>query len=154
MPKPKSKSQKLLTAEIAEQLLEDLGSSDGMMGVMVGIEAFTAIEDEAIEVFSGERVDLSLNGLTSLSDAAAESLSKYKGGLLSLEGLTSLSDAAAESLSKLKVNLYLQGLTSLSDAAAESLSKHKGGDLYLKGLKSLSDAAAESLSKHKDCFLP
>ena len=79
MPKPKSKSQKLLTAEIAEQLLEDLGNSDGMMGVMVGIEEFTAIEDEAIEVFSEKRCALDLNGLTSLSDAAAESLSKHKG---------------------------------------------------------------------------
>ena len=78
MPKPKSKSQKLLTAEIAEQLLEDLGNSDGMMGVMVGIEEFTAIEDEAIEVFSEQRCALDLNGLTSLSDAAAESLSKHR----------------------------------------------------------------------------
>ena len=104
MPKPKSKSQKLLTAEIAEQLLEDLGSSDGMMGVMVGIEAFTAIEDEAIEVFSEKRCALDLNGLTSLSDAAAEGLSKHEYHL-SLNGLTSLSDAAAESLSKHKVGL-------------------------------------------------
>jgi hypothetical protein len=57
-------------------------------------------------------------------DAAAEGLSKHKGGSLSLDGLTSLSDAAAESLSKHEGDsLSLDGLTSLSDAAAESLSK-------------------------------
>ena len=39
---------------------------------------------------------LNLDGLTELTDAAAESLSKRKGGL-SLNGLTELSDAAAES---------------------------------------------------------
>jgi hypothetical protein len=63
-----------------------------------------------------------------LSDAAAESLSKYKGDL-SLYGLTELSDAAAESLSKHKGDLslnHLNCLTELSDAAAESLSMHNG----------------------------
>jgi hypothetical protein len=44
----------------------------------------------------------------------------------SLYSLTSLSDAAAESLSKYKGEFSLNGLTSLSDAAAESLSKHEG----------------------------
>jgi formylglycine-generating enzyme required for sulfatase activity/predicted DNA-binding WGR domain protein len=91
---------------------------------------------------------LVLNGLTSLSDAAAESLGKYKGPLLWLNGLTSLSNVAAESLSKYKDELRLDGLTCLSDAAAESLSKHEGS-LHLDGLTSLSDTAAESLSKHE-----
>ena len=68
---------------------------------------------------------------------------------MSLDGLTELSDAAAESLSKHEGYLYLNGLTSLSDAAAESLGKHEGSNLYLDGVTSLSDAAAESLSKHK-----
>ncbi|MBM3417230.1 MAG: hypothetical protein FJY20_12535 [Bacteroidetes bacterium] len=40
--------------------------------------------------------------------------------------MTSLSDAAAESLGKHERSLELNGLTSLSDAAAESLAKHKG----------------------------
>ena len=75
---------------------------------------------------------LSLSGLTTLSDAAAESLSKHTGDL-NLHGLTTLSDAAAESLSKPRGSLYLYGLTTLSDAAAESLSKHRGGNLDLSG---------------------
>lgn len=88
---------------------------------------------------------LRIDGLTSLSDAAAQSLSKHEGDL-SLEGLTELSDGAAESLGRHEGSLYLDGLTELSAAAAKSL-KHKG-DLSLDGLASLSDAAAESLSKH------
>jgi hypothetical protein len=70
-------------------------------------------------------------------------------------GLTSLSDAAAESLGKCEEWLYLDGLTSLSDAAAERLRRCKGrftaSFLFLNGLTSLSDAAAESLSKHEGC---
>ncbi|MBF94124.1 MAG: hypothetical protein CMH58_03065 [Myxococcales bacterium] len=95
---------------------------------------------------------LDLNGLTELSDSAAESLSKYRGESLSLRSLTELSDAAAESLSKIKGQLNLNGLTELSDAAAESLSKHKEC-LSLEGLTELSDAAAESLSKHENLGL-
>ena len=38
----------------------------------------------------------------------------------------SLSDAAAESLSKNKGGLHLESLESLSDVAAESFGKHKG----------------------------
>ncbi|MDA7647245.1 hypothetical protein N8661_00210 [Akkermansiaceae bacterium] len=49
-------------------------------------------------------MSLNLDGLTELSDAAAESLSKHK-GTLSLAGLTELSDAAAESLSRLEWRL-------------------------------------------------
>ena len=82
--------------------------------------------------------------LTTLSDAAAELLSKHKGDLW-LSGLTTLSDAAAESLSKLKGDLHLGGMTTLSDAAAESLSKLKSLDL--QGLTQLSGAAVESLAK-------
>ena len=77
------------------------------------------------------QVDLSLSGLTELSDAAAESLSKHQGELW-LNGLTELSDAAAESLSKHEGTLGLNGLRELSDAAAESLSKHEG-KLWLEG---------------------
>jgi hypothetical protein len=89
--------------------------------------------------------------LTTLSDAAAESLSKHTRDLY-LGGLTTLSDAAAESLSKHRGDLSLRGLTTLSDAAAESLSKNKG-DIGLQSLTTLSDAAAESLSKHEKLFL-
>jgi predicted CopG family antitoxin len=97
---------------------------------------------------ASQKTELYLRGLESLSDGAAEALSKHEGELLFLDGLSSLSDAGAEALSKHKGDLYLRGLESLSDAGAEALSKHKG-NLDLRGLESLSDAAAEALSKHK-----
>jgi formylglycine-generating enzyme required for sulfatase activity len=107
----------------------------------------TSITDEAAELLSKQHGNLRLNGLTELSDAAAESLSKHRGDELHLNGLTELSNAAAESLSKLRgFSLRLGSLTELSDAAVESLSKYEG-DLRLSSLKQLSDAAAESLSK-------
>ena len=64
---------------------------------------------------------------------------------MDLSGITELSDAAAESLSKLKGELGLSGITELSDAAAESLSKHKG-ELGLSGITELSRVAAKFLS--------
>ena len=106
---------------------------------------FVPLINSCISQINGKQLDL--NGLKSLSDAAAESVSQHKGSL-HLNGLKSLSDAAAECISQHKGKLSLNGLTNLTDAAAESLSQHQG-DLYLDGLKSLSDAAAESLSKHK-----
>ena len=107
----------------------------------------TTLSDAAAEMLSKFKGMLNFYKLTTLSDAAVESLSKHK-GLLRLGGLTTLSDAAAESLSKHKGDIDLYGLTTLSDAAAESLSKLRG-NLDLGGLTTLSDAAAESLSKHK-----
>tara|TARA_B110000263_G_scaffold249269_1_gene266377 strand:- start:295 stop:2589 length:2295 start_codon:yes stop_codon:yes gene_type:complete len=71
---------------------------------------------------SGDRFNL--NGLTSLSDAAAESLGEHAGDI-SLDGLTGLSDAAAKSLDQHSYGLSLYGLTSLSDAAAGSLADHE-----------------------------
>ena len=55
----------------------------------------TAVESEYAQRPSGR-----LNRHHAGMDAAAEGLSKHKGGSLSLDGLTSLLDAAAESLSK------------------------------------------------------
>ena len=91
---------------------------------------------------------LDLDGLTSLSDAAAQALARLKGGL-SLRGLKKLSDVAAQALAQHKGDcLTLDGLTSLSDAAAQALARHKGG-LRLRGLKKLSAAAAQALAQHE-----
>ena len=120
---------------------------------------YTRIEDAAAESLAKRVGYLSLDGLTELSDNAAESLSKQSNPerlfriLLSLNGLTKLSDAAALSLSKHHGYLHLDGLTDLSDAAAESLSKHHGEILTLRGLTKLSDSAAESLAKYNGVHL-
>jgi hypothetical protein len=142
----------IIDEELAKAFLDDPKSVD--------LSKATEITDGAAEILAGyeDRFgnpgQLYLKGLTELSEAAAESLSKHH-GQLNLNGLTKLSDAAAESLSKHKTRpkapldrrLWLNGLTGLSDATAESLSKHEG-DLILEGLTELSEAAAESLSKH------
>ncbi|MDB0056746.1 hypothetical protein N9F36_06565 [Akkermansiaceae bacterium] len=116
----------------------------------IDLGELTSITDEAAEVLSRYEGQLYLDGLTELSEAAVESLSKHK-GMLSLNGLTELSDAAAEALSKHKGNLSLAGLTELSEAAAESLSKLE--HFLNLGVTSLTDAAV-SLSNHEgDLFL-
>jgi hypothetical protein len=84
-----------------------------------------------------------------MSPTIGRCLSKHKGDRYELGGLTSLSNEAAEILSRHKGELWLNGLKSLSDAAAESLSRHKGEVLSLNGLTSVSDEVAESLSKHR-----
>ena len=119
----------------------------GHISSALKLKGLTSLSDAAVESLSKHKGNLDLSGLASLSDTAAESLSKHEGNL-NLSSLTSLSDTAAESLSKYKSYLNLSGLTSLSDAAAESFSNQKG-NLNLSGLTSLSDAAAESFSKRE-----
>ena len=135
----------IIDEKIAQEFIND---SDA-----VELRAAKELTDEAAEILAGYEGGLYLTGLTSLSDAAAESLSKHVGDLnfssWDQSGLlTSLSDAAAESLSKHEGGLNLSGLTTLSDAAAESFSRHEGVLLF-EGLTTLTDAAAESLSKHE-----
>ena len=52
---------------------------------------------------------LELNGLTELSDKAAEELSSYKGRFLKLNGLNEISAKAAQSLAKYQGDLQLKG---------------------------------------------
>ena len=121
---------------------------------MLNIMLCNPSSSKTLKSFKFERLNgyLHLGGLKSLSDSAAEALSKQKGSL-SLNGLTNLSDspghiALAGKLARQKGRLDLSELKSLSDAAAEALSRREG-DLDLSSLKSLSDPAAEALSKHK-----
>ena len=116
-------SEEVLTKEIAEQFIADEYSVD--------LYEFTKLDDDAAEILSTSDLDtLPLDGLTELSDAGAESLSKYV-GILELNGLTELSDAAAESLSKHDGTLELIGLYELSEAAAKSLAKIDPDKIFL-----------------------
>ena len=66
------------------------------------------IEAAAAECLSTHEEDLDLNGLTTLSDAAAESFNMNIGQRsIGFEGLTSLSDQAAECLSLIEECLGL-----------------------------------------------
>lgn len=111
----------------------------------LNLSGLTELPDAAGKLFCGE-YDLNLNGLKTISDEAAEGLSKHTGSL-DLGGLESLSPRAAELLAQHNGSLYLGGLTEISDEVAQALSKHHG-TLTLTGLTSLSDTAAEALSKH------
>ena len=63
----------------------------------------------ALSLSQGEVSELSLNGLTSLSDQQAKSLSRVGRGVY-LDGLTSLTDQQAASLGQVKEFLSLRGL--------------------------------------------
>ncbi len=129
--------------KIDGRLAELLSNYEGQLS----LDGLTELSDAVAEALSRHQGHLSLDGLTGFSDAAAESLSRHEGHV-SLRGLRELSNVATEALSKGKSGVCLDGLTELSDAAAESLSKHEG-DLFLNGLTELSEAAAESLSRHQ-----
>ena len=136
---------------LSDAAAESLSRHKGLLG----LRGLTSLSDAAAEVLSKHEGDLDLNGLKSLwvNDslghiALAKKVVSQKGDV-NLSYLTSLSDGAAEVLSRYKGELNLWNLKSLSDAAAEALSRHNGS-LYLRGLTSLSDAAAEALSKHEE----
>ena len=123
-------SFKILTVEIAEKFLS---SPD------YNLNSYGKIDDKAAEMLSGSSGNLVLNGLSEISDVAAEHLSKHQGYSLSLGGLRSLSDAALESfclreLSGKKLHLpfeILENKTSLQ-ARLTALKKAKIDDLIAK----------------------
>ena len=115
-----------------------------MLNIMLSIPDSSKL----LKTFKFEKLtgSLDLSGLESLSDSAAEALSKHKGDLI-LPYLESLSDspghiALAKKLASQKVYLNLWKLKSLGDAAAEALSKHKG-DWYLR------DSLKQKVEKYK-----
>ena len=137
--------EQILTKEIANQYLMNV--------VGVDLSVFTRIENAASEVLSKSDEDLYLDGITNLSAATAECLSRHKGTLIDLDGLTTLPTNVAKHLCRYEGDLRLSGLSSLSKAAARCLCKHKG-ILVLEGITEISDSVAEILSEHKgDLYL-
>ena len=118
-----------LTA-LSDAAAESLGKYKGTSLFLKGIRTLSETAAESLAEFPNE---LFLNGLESLSSARlAKKLASMRvlEQALDFKNLTSLSDAAAESLSSHKDILWLKRLTQLTDAAAESLSRHQG-TLYL-----------------------
>ena len=96
----------------------------------------TTLGDGAAKALSEHEGNLYLEYLQNLTDsighvALAKKLASQKISLC-LYGLTSLSDAGAEALSKCEGDLNLSGLKSLSDAGAKALAKKKGGKNKMK----------------------
>jgi hypothetical protein len=130
----------------SDAMLKGFLSSGSVTNLSLG--GLSSLSESQLDILSQYQWNLSLNGLKTLSVRVAERLGKHKTGL-ELNGLKNLSDKAAEVLCKLELDqLILDGLTSLSDTLANNLSKHPGR-LSLNGVTSLSDAAAKRLSKHK-----
>ena len=97
-----------------------------------------------------EHAALNLNSLTSLSDEAAGALAQNDGTLnkeLRLDGLKTLSTAAARALAGYDRNtLSLRGLTTLSAETARALAEFKGRVLSLQGLTTLDADTAQALA--------
>ena len=110
---------------------------------------------EQAEQYLRNKSAVDLLGFTAIADDAAECLSNYEGDELVLLNVETLSGAAAESLSKYKGELWLSGLTCLSDSAAVGLSKHRGG-LILDGLSwyALHRLILDDLSQPKCPYWP
>ena len=83
-------------------------------GGYLSLSELTSLSDEDAAALGKHEERLFLNGLTSLSAAAAEALAKHHRGYLVLNGLTSLSNTAAEALGKYEGYLVLYGQGSLS----------------------------------------
>jgi len=111
------------------------------------LNGLTNVDEVAGELAWGHLHELSLDGVTELSDRAATQLGclRHYGGELSLSGLKTLADPAARDLAKGRCSLRLNGLTTLSEGAAQKLAGCQH-ELYLNGLTTLSEAAAEALS--------
>ena len=146
-------SDKLLTKEIAEQLVQQADQELCLISQLLynakirdGTE-FDEIENDAAQVISDYCVNINHSlrlDIKFITTEAAKHLSKIHELGLKLEVIT---DDAAQHLSEVH-ELYLEELTEVSDAALEFLSETH--DISL-GLESISESQAEIFSRSKKC---
>ena len=109
-------------------------------------------------------IGLSFNGLQTLSEAVAKSLSNFKGdkkegGYLSFSGLRSLSSSSASQLSKIQHTTLCLGLQSLEPLAAKALAEYKPNkvgcrqNLKLNNLTEISNEVLQKFKEYKGCFI-
>ncbi|MFN9369242.1 MAG: hypothetical protein ACK6CT_10845 [Planctomycetia bacterium] len=119
-------------------LLERLAKNDALRGVRTFPDDVLA----TIAAIPGQR---SLDGLTELSAAQAEILSRHEGPL-SLDGLTALSDEAARALLRHRGPLRLAGLRDVSSATLEAILQRPDlGTRWGQSLRVLSPTLARGL---------
>ena len=108
--------------------------------------------EDAKRVGTVGRGALNLDGVTTLSDAAAKELEAAGRRELFLNSLTTLSPAAARSICKAELDLHLNGLKTISDEALKAMSEHKAHPdhgrpfVHFKGLTTISDDGAAILA--------
>jgi hypothetical protein len=149
---------KILTREIAEKFLKDNDSVD--------LEKFTSLEDDAAKVLAEHKGSLRLNGITTLSKAAASylakaaplpgednnfinleslipsidvarQLAKYQGDQIEFD-LASIDLPFVKAMAPFKGNLWLGNVSQLDDDVAGALAKRSGG-AYLDGVQEYKD---------------
>jgi hypothetical protein len=115
------------------------------------LNGITELSDDAAEVLARHQGSLGLDGLTKLTSAGlAKRFVKDEttsvGGVrtIDLDNISELSTAAAAELIKSPSHLNLDALAEVSDELAEVLSKQPGGSLSLKSLTRLTSARLAS----------
>jgi tetratricopeptide (TPR) repeat protein len=103
--------------------------------------------EDARELVRTGRDPLDLHFVHSLTQAAADELTKHRGGLL-LNNLREVRSKLAKSLRWHKGRLELNGVPELTEAAAAHIARHDG-DLCLSGLRELPQAVAKHLAHHR-----
>lgn len=127
-----------LTAEIVKAIPKDC--------LYIDLSGFSFIENEAaIELGKRNGESLNLNGLSNISNIAAENLSLFTGSIL-LNGIQELSEIAADHLSHHQNELRLNSLQNLSCVAFESLVNNHKDSLHLDGIIDLPVSVAEIIS--------
>ncbi len=112
----------------------------------------SSLTKKIAERFITESESVDLSDFSSIEDAAAEILAKYKGDLF-LSGLTSLSPTAAKALASHEGDLNLCGLTKITTKLAQELVLRNSGfslrscQDFGSGLN-LTNLTIQTLSKH------
>jgi hypothetical protein len=123
-------------------------------GGFLSFDALTTLLPEVAEVLVGIEGALSLNALTELSPETAAALAKHPPAKafgfadLRLNGLKTISNAAAEALAAHQGKLLLHALERLDSVPLAQKLAREWGELRL-GLKELSPEIAAELAKHR-----
>ncbi len=132
-------------------LAKVLGKSNESLNLPGLLSLSVSVASEIANVTGSE---LLLDGVTTLSEDVAASISRFKGqeeSTLSLNGLSEISEGVAAELKNHCGWLSLEGLTEISDKVALQLGKHQGENLFLSSVDNLSDAAIRGLAQHPYC---
>jgi ankyrin repeat protein len=129
-------------------LLTKLAAQEGDLS----LDGFSSLTPAAAEILATHKTGiLSLGGMTTLSPELAAVLALHEGETLGLDGLEELSVETATALGTYERILWLDGLQEISDEVAAALAG-KQDQLTLNGLREVSVDVAKSLAEHEGEF--
>lgn len=126
--------------------------------VQLHLDGLETISDNVAEGIAGFRKNdkyittntaLSLNGLTQLSDSAANSLTRIKAWKLSLHGLKTISETGLRNLARFDCRLEL-GIEQFPEAAAIAFGSSRRNALIIDAISDMSDAAIAAIAPSID----